>query len=378
MNFNPIHLTLCDESLAQESLGDLHRYSEHLTEIFLYSIEKRKLLTQLSDGKTLYVINWVWPTIVPHLTLPNNYDTYIFLQYREPVDWVWFDQFVQLHPTQKIILLAQLPSSITPYKNFQVVEHHWNPHYLSRSLVMYGQDYEFKWPRQYMISSLVNKPSFFKTLITAYFHKNYINRPDLILSWNVNKRNEICGSMRSLNSRYEQDQLDQMCSYYQSTLKYLSISQEPWIDKYYENNNWTTSRAYTDTLINFTNETYAQGQQHQRIFPGPQLTEKTRKALLAGCAIVPVGMPGVYDYLRRFGLKFDYPWSCKFDKIPGDLDRMEQILTVIDEIMLYDLDWLHQQLKDSVEYNYYYLRSVAYINHMQEINQQAVSKYLFN
>ena len=57
---------------------------------------------------------------------------------------------------------------------------------------------------------------------------------------------------------------------------------------------------------------------------------------------------------------------------------MEQIFTVIDEIMSYDSDWLHQQLKDSVEYNYYYLRNIAYINHMQEINQQAVNKYLSN
>lgn len=378
MSFNSIHLTLCNESITQESLGELHKYSEHLTENFLCSLEKRKLLSQFSDGKTLYVINWVWPTAFPHLILPENYDTYVFLQYMEPVDWAWFDQFAQLHPTQKIILLAQLPSSATPYKNFQLVEHQWSPHYISRALVMYGHDYNFKWPRQYLISSLANKPSFFKTLITAYFHKNYIDRNDLVLSWNINKKNEICKSLGSLDSQYGRERLDQMCSYYQSTLKQLSIAQESWIDKHYENNDWTTSCAYTDTLINFTNETYAQGQQYQRMFPGPQLTEKTRKALLAGCAIVPVGMSGVYKHLKRFGLKFEYPWSCKFDEIPGDLDRMEQIFTVIDEIMSYDSDWLHQQLKDSVEYNYYYLRNIAYINHMQEINQQAIDKYLSN
>ena len=364
--------------MAQEALGETHRYSEQLTENFLYSLEKRKLLAQLANGKTLYVLNWVWPNTVPHLTLPDNYDTYVFLQYREPVDWEWFDQFAQLHPTQKIILLAQLPSSTTPYKNFQLIEHQWWSHYISRALIQYGQTDEFKWPRQYSVSSLANKPSFFKTLITAYFHKNYINRDDLVLSWNINKKNEICGSMRSLDSQYGRDQLDQMCSYYHSTLKNLSAAQEPWIDKHYENNDWTTSCAYTDTLINFTNETYSQGQKNQRVYPGPQLTEKTRKALFAGCAVVPVGMPGVYNHLRRFGLKFDYPWSCEFDKIPGDLDRMAQVFTVIDEIMSYDADWLHQQLKDSVEYNYYYLRDIAYINHMQEINQQAISKYLYD
>ena len=378
MNFHPVHLTLCNESLAQEALGETHRYSEHLTKNFLVSLEKRKLLAQLADGKTLYVLNWVWPTTVPHLSLPDHYDTYVFFQYREPVDWAWFDQFVQSHTTQKIILLAPLPSSATPYKNFQLIEHQYSPHYVSRALLHYGADYKFKWPRQYLVSSLANKPSFFKTLITAYFHKNYVNRDDLILSWNINKNKEICGSLRSLDTQYGLPVLDKMCEYYQSTLKNISISQEPWVHNHYELNDWTTSRAYTNTLINFTNETFSQGQKNQRIFPGPQLTEKTRKALLAGCAIVPVGMPGVYDYLKRFGLKFEYPWSCEFDSVVGDLDRMQQLFTVMDEIMSYDLSGIQQQLKDSVEYNYYYLRDIAYINLMQEINQQAVNQYLHN
>jgi hypothetical protein len=376
MKFDPIYLTLYNEALVQETLGELHKYSNQLTESFLYSAEKRKLLSQLAAGKTLYIINWTWPNLVSHLSLPENYDTYVFLQYREPVDWPWFDQFAQTHPDQKIILLAQLPSSPTPYKNFQLVEHQWSPHYVGRALALYGKDYELTWPRQNVVSSLTNKPSFFKTLITAYIHKNYGNRQNLILSWNINKKNLNCDSQRSLDYQYDRPDLDEMCKYYHSTLKQLSIEQESWTNSFYENNNWTTTRAYTDTLINFTNETYAQGQQIQRVFPGPQMTEKTRKALLAGCAIVPVGMPRVYKYLSRFGLKFDYPWSCEFDEIPGDLDRMEQIFKVIDEIMSYDSQFLHQQVKDSVEHNYYHLRNKAYINRVDELNQQAITEYL--
>ena len=106
MKFDPTYLTLCNEALAQEHSGEIHKYSDQLTESFLYSVEKRKLLSQLADGKTLYIINWVWPTTKN--ILPENYDTYVFLQYREPVDWRWFDQFAQTHPEQKIILLTQL------------------------------------------------------------------------------------------------------------------------------------------------------------------------------------------------------------------------------------------------------------------------------
>ena len=379
MKFDLRYLTLCNESLAQETSGELHKYSDQLTESFLYSVEKRKLLSQLAIGKTLYIINWVWPTTLrPKIFLPENYDTYVFLQYREPVDWSWFDQFAQTHSDQKIILLTRLPSSTTPYKNFQLVEHQWTTHQIGRALVLYGKEYEFGWPRRHVVSSLANKPSFFKTLITAHFHKNYSNRKDLVLSWNINKRKERCPSLASLENHHNRPELDEMCEYYRSTWKQLSIEQEPWIDRHYENNNWTNTRAYTDTLINFTNETYSQGQEYQRTFPGPQMTEKTRKALLAGCAIVPVGMPGVYKYLSRFGLKFDYPWSCKFDEISGDLDRMEYVFKVIDEIMSYDSDFLHQQVKDSIEHNYYHLRSIEYINRVDEINQQAIVEYLSN
>jgi hypothetical protein len=378
MKLDSIHLELCHESLTQQSQGENHIFSDQLTEKFLFSAEKRKLLAQLADGKTLYVLNWTWPRLRPRLKLPENYDTYIFLQYREPVDWPWFDQFAQAHPNQKIILLAPVQSSSTPHNNMQVVEHRHDANYVSQALVQYGQNYEFRWPRQYLVSSLCNKPSFFKVLITAYFHKNYLDRDDVVLSWNINHRKEICRSLDSLDSRYNRTQLDQMCDYYHSILKKISITQEPWVDEHYQNANWTTSCAYTNTLINFTNETYAPGQQFQRVLPGPTMTEKTRKAMMAGCAIVPVGQPGVYNYLKRSGLKFEYPWSCNFDTTPGDLDRTEQIFPVIDQIMSYDTEWLHNQLRDSVEHNYYHMRSTEYINCLREINQQAIIEYLCN
>ena len=163
MKFDLRYLTLCNESLAQETSGELYKYSDQLTESFLYSVEKRKLLSQLAIGKTLYIINWVWPTTLrPKIFFPENYDTYVFLQYREPVDWSWFDQFAQTHPDQKIILLTRLPSSTTPYKNFQLVEHQWTTHQIGRALVLYGKEYEFGWPRRHVVSSLANNLVFLK------------------------------------------------------------------------------------------------------------------------------------------------------------------------------------------------------------------------
>ena len=152
----------------------------------------------------------------------------------------------------------------------------------------------------------------------------------------------------------------------------------PWIDSHYDQNNWQSTDAYKNSAINFTNETYSVGMQHNTVYPGPFLSEKTRKALLAGCAVVPVGMCGSYVKLEQFGLKFQYPWDNDFDNIQGDLDRIEKLFELIDTIMSYDMDWLQQQLADSVEFNYHYVRDVKFLDCVTELNQAALENYLSN
>jgi len=370
-------------SYCQEHHGDYHRFSERLSDDFLCSAEHKNLLSQITrpQEKILYVLNWVWANPGHCPVMPENYDTYVFLQYREPVDWSWFDSFCAAHKNQKIVLLAQVKfiddskKTHVP-KNLHLIEYqHW--HYrVSRSLIDYEKDYKFSWPRPCRISSLTSKPNFFKTLITAYLHKNYAQRSDLLLSWNGNPRKEICGSMKSLDCEHMRPAIDELCSYYHSVLKNISmVLGEHGIPGHYNDGNWQDTHAFKDSVINLTNETYSPGQQNGRVYPGPLFTEKTRKAIVAGCAIVPVGMPYSYAQLERFGFKFDYPWSLDFDQTLGDLDRTEKIFQVIDEIMSYDLVWLQQQIKECTEYNYYYVRDTAFITHMQSINQQAVENY---
>jgi hypothetical protein len=376
--FSVTHQELHGLSHAQEDQGELDKFSKTLDNKFLLSSEQKNILQQLTrpHEKTLYLLNWCWPD-THKLCIPDNYDTYIFFQYREPVDWPWFEIFSQQHKNQKIILLAPVNHPVNKiHDNFFLVEYqHW--HYrVARALIDYESDYRLVWPRPSRVSSLSSKPSFFKTLITAHLHKHYFGRGDLLLGWNGNPRKEICGSMTSLNLKLNRPKLDVLCDYYYSNLKHISLQDGLPGLGHYELANWQDTRAYQDSAINFTNETYSPGRQHDRTYPGPTFTEKTRKAIMAGCAIVPVGMPGSYTQLQRFGFEFRYPWSFDFDQILGDLDRIEKLLDVIDEIMSYDLEWLQQQLKDSTEYNYNYIRSTDFIQHIQVLNQQAVDKYL--
>lgn len=386
--FDQLQLDLHHLSHKQETIGDWFKYSEKLTEDFLCSQEQRSLLFQVANSKekTLFVLNWVWPNIVNHKkhVLPNNYDTYIFFQYREPIDWNWFDNFCLDHPSQKVILLTQAGwtdnwSAHKMFDNFYLIEYqHW--HYrVCRALVDYNNDYKFSWPRPARVSSLTNKPNFFKTLITAYLHKNYGTREDLLLSWNVKSSHTACGSMQGFETQFQRPTIDDLSFYYHNILKTLSIKQDNnWINDHYSINNWQNTTAYQNSAINFTNETYCPSLQHNRVYPGPFFSEKTRKALLAGCALVPIGMPNSYKQLKRFGFEFDYPWSCTFDQILGDLDRIEKLFEVIDEIMNYDMQWLQEQIKNCTEFNFNYIRSTEFIRCIQNINQQAVENYVRN
>lgn len=387
MKFHPLHLEYHRLGHKQELLGEINGFSDRLTEDFIVSKEHRDMLLQIAPtaGKTVFLLNYYYNEPGTWDKSLDHYDTYIFFQYREPISWEWFDQFVSAHKNQKIILVApasflKKDSRNKTYDNFDLVEYQDINYKISRALVDYNKDYEFHWPRPCRVSSLCNKPNFFKSLITGYLHKHYSTRPDLLISWNINLRGTAeYPSTSSLYTTYNRTAIDDIGQYYETTLKNLSIMQgSPWIDQHYHSNDWQSTDAYKNSAVNFTNETYSIGMQHNTIYPGPFITEKTRKALLAGCAVIPVGMCGSYAKLEQFGLKFEYPWSKDFDKIEGDLDRIEKLFELIDTVMSYDMDRLQQQLADSVEFNYHYLRDVRFLNHITTLNQQSVENYINN
>ncbi len=387
MKFHPLHLEYHRLSYKQEQVGEMNKFSDRLTEDFIVSKEHRDLLSQLAPthGKTVFLLNYCYNEPGTWDKALDHYDTYIFFQYREPISWEWFDIFVSAHKNQKIILVTyasflKIDPRNKTYDNFDLVQYHPINYRISRALVDYHEDYEFRWPRLCRVSSLCNKPNFFRSLITGYLHKHYSTRSDLLISWNVNMRGTAeYPSVNSLYTTYNRPAIDDIGQYYDTTLKNLSIMQgSPWIDKHYHADNWQNTDAYKTSAINFTNETYSISMQHNTIYPGPFFTDKTRKALLAGCAVIPVGMPGSYAKLEQFGLKFEYPWSKDFDTIEGDLDRIEKLFELIDTVMSYDMDWLQQQLTDSVEFNYHYLRDVGFLNRINALNQDALGNYLRN
>ena len=291
-------------------------------------------LHKLNKGKTFFGLNYNWPGQYKLDPIGNFYDTYVFSWHLEPWDHDWLEKFCEEHPSQQIVIIGEFPLSISYQKRFPnlkcLVNHCWHlfvPHVLD----FFGKNYLFPKKREYTVSSLCNMPSMTKAFVTAHLLKNYYPRDDLLLSWNINKRQQFCQSMNFLGNT-GRPILDDLATYYQQSMKTLSITIDDFTETAHNNCDFTKD-AYSNSLINLTNETFVQTLKHSTIYPGPYFSEKTWKCLLAGTGLIPAGQPGTYKHLDEFGFDTNYPWPKEFDSVMGDSDRMESLFKTIDWVL---------------------------------------------
>lgn len=148
----------------------------------------------------------------------------------------------------------------------------------------------------------------------------------------------------------------------------LQLPQDDGIEGSYNNT------AYQQAALNFTQESYHysftfQGG-HSFIQPGPFVTEKTWKSLLSSTAFISVGQAYVYRWLRSLGLRFDYgPLDLGFDEDPGNLTRLEKIVTLIESLQSWSAHDLYAMTRDSTEYNAQYVQSSEFWKLCEGTNQ---------
>lgn len=330
-------------------------------------------ILELKRGKTLFALNINWEQIDP----TEFYDTYVFSFHVEQWNNEWLKKFCVEHSDSQIVIISEFPLDRTTDSFYQdvynlkcLVYHCWGV-LLDEVLTFDDTIYVPTEFRHCRLSSLVNKPSYFKALVTAHVMMNHGHRKDMILSWNINDRQEICPSLRFLNERDSRPALAALIKFYHETLQDLSIRlgefNDSRLSNYYGN-----IPAYTDCLVNSTNETYARSS----IFPGPFITEKTWKPLMTGCALLPQGPSGIYPYLENFGFVFDYPWDRSYDLIDGDIDRFLQYLKTLDQLFEIEFDELANKLAHSSRYNYDHIRSTAFKSRIHDLNQRSLNEFL--
>ena len=134
-------------------------------------------------------------------------------------------------------------------------------------------------------------------------------------------------------------QIYKIDSFDNSTQNHQSFTANPW------------SKAYRESAINFTNESFHYSLMDDHIVPGPFLTEKTLKCLVGGTAFVPVGQYKTYANLEKLGLKFNYGFDLSWDKDPGNLTRMRSIVDLIRHVSKYTAQELFEITATSTVYN---------------------------
>ena len=143
---------------------------------------------------------------------------------------------------------------------------------------------------------------------------------------------------------------------------YIQSYQNQWMEKnikmqWDDDISWSYNNpAYIESALNFTQESfhYSFMQHGDRCYinPGPFVTEKTWKCLLSETAFIPVGQYHTYRWLKSLGFKFDYgELDLEFDNDPGNLTRLEKIVSVIESLHRYSAVDIFDMTRDCTVYN---------------------------
>jgi hypothetical protein len=219
---------------------------------------------------------------------------------------------------------------------------------------------------QYKASALTNRISQSKAIIFAAL-MHILDEKDRTVSLNANIVNyNVHGWQLSGHA---------VCD------RYTSMFKQHWLDKkislpgdngmYISYNN----PAYKNTALNFTQESYSHSFMingtRSYIEPGPFVTEKTFKCLLSKTAFVPVGQAYTYQWLEQLGCRFDYgALNLEFDQDPGNLTRLEKIISLIESLQQWSAQDLYEMTLDSTQHNYELVTSSRFWDTCEQSNAE--------
>jgi hypothetical protein len=139
--------------------------------------------------------------------------------------------------------------------------------------------------------------------------------------------------------------------------------------------------AYENSAININNESFHYSYMHttdqkERINPGPFITEKTLKCLLAETAFINNGQFDVYATLTSLGFEFDYGLDLNYDSDSGNLSRLAGVLELIKSLSQYSSEELYLRTRHSCLHNKEHIMSGKFYKLAQAVNDQATETIL--
>lgn len=283
---------------------------------------------------------------------PGGYKNCIVSIYGEPPRLKQFYQVVEQNPHVQFYCLVDIWMYDYPKPdNLQFIEYRQWMYYLLFFIDTYQKDkFVFADQKHYSkkFSSFSFKPRQSRALMTASLLS--LAKEQSIISWHGD---EINAPELEIH-RYLIDSVQKHDSFKHldwSFLKNKLVLDDNYSWKFNnpDNNLHDIYNAgYQDSLIVLTNETDFYGYHNDGITeyhrPGPYLTEKTWKPLLAGNPFISVAQPHVFEYLKRcYYLDIDYGFDQSYDALDGDFERLNAIYNLIVELVDQPLDDLTEQ-----------------------------------
>lgn len=350
----------------QNIVTSSHELGQHALVQYVYP----EFLELAWPTDTVFALNLQWPT--EWCKLPIGRSLYVLSFHLEQMDVEFVKQIAQTNTASRILVITDndvVPGAWWPANCEFVSWITWDKQ-LDQIALLYGIAAEPNNPT-HKISSLCFRTDQFKYYVTGYLLK-HADADNCIISYHARHQ------YRYFFEPTGRPPLDNILAFMETKQPHLELDGFDAGKNYpMANCDWHVA-PYTDAAINFTNEgfhySYTVKDGVDFYWPGPYVTEKTWKPLLAGCAFVSVGQAHIYQYLEQLGLRFDYGLDLSHDVETRDFDRIEKIFSVIDQVLDHSTSELTELTKHSTQHNLDWVASGQFRTRCSDRNKKSLEQ----
>jgi len=327
-------------------------------------------------GKNVFFALWLRNPSLSSLDLPLGHDLYVLTFHYEPFDVAWIMRQINRITATIIILndgeFYNFPTrpNVFLYSYYSWQKHidqiiEWFPTPSSKNI-------------KYKTSAVCNRITQSKLIIfTALLEELgesscLVKLSDWLEQKNIHygekSGNVMLDSLTDIFFNKYFGKLYTVDNFVNSEHNVQRINSNPW------------SIFYTSAALHFTNESHhyslMKNNTEDLIYPGPHMTEKTFKCLIAGVSFIPVAQFNTYENLKRLGLKFDYGLDLTWDQDPGNLTRLSGIVKLIQTLKDYSVNDLIEMTQDSTNHNSHMVWSGDFQKNCRAHNENIANEIL--
>ena len=226
------------------------------------------------------------------------------------------------------------------------------------------------------LSSFTNRHEYHKAAVTAFIFKKF-KKDETLVSWHGWQATE---KVYYLEEYYNID--NEIKKYIFDpdfkNIKKLKVDNFSLLDNQPDQNIKWKHEAYLNCAVNVTNESTFQSIGKLNTgkivtIPGPYITEKTIKPLLAGTAFLSVGQPFLLEKFNEMGLCTDFGFSSDYDKEPYEDERILKIYNTLKEIHNTPTQEIYENSYAAINHNLKHIKSGRFLENCKKYNAKNIN-----